>query len=84
MCTEVDKKKMARNEWYKISETVMRALSEIAMDNPAITPEQQERWLHSATHNEVLLKMIREYFYSLIFYSYVATLQNRKMRETKW
>ena len=58
MYTEVDKKKMARNEWYRMSENMMKALSDIAKNNPAITPEQHERWSHSTTHNEVVFKII--------------------------
>ena len=58
MYIEVDKKKMARNEWYRMSENMMKALTDMAKDNPAITPEQHERWSHSTTHNEVAFKII--------------------------
>ena len=47
------RRKEIRNEWYKLSDGMMRALREAAMKCTKLTDQQRNKWIISTTHDEV-------------------------------
>ena len=42
-----------RNDWFNLAGHMLRSLSAAANQSPAITPQQQNKWVIAATHDEV-------------------------------
>ena len=47
------RRKELRNEWYKVSDGMMTALHEAAMNCTELTDQQRMKWNISTTHDEV-------------------------------